>query len=37
MIVNVDNIDGNEKAIARKENVKVTYIKDYSKVFMFLS
>ena len=28
MIVNVDNIDGNEKAIARKENVKVTYIQD---------
>ena len=29
MIVDIDNIDGNEKAISgRKENVKVTYIQD---------
>ena len=26
MIVNIDNITGNEKAVAGKENVKVTYI-----------
>ena len=28
MIVNVDNIAGNKKAIAQKEKVKVTYIQD---------
>ena len=28
MIVTTDNIDGNEKAIAGKENVKVGYIQD---------
>ena len=28
MIVNIDNIGGNEKAIAAKENVKMTDIQD---------
>ena len=37
MIVNIDNIDWKEKAIAEKENVKVTYIKNQSWVFLFLS
>ena len=37
MTVNIDNIDGNDKAIAGKENAKVTYIKDQSWVVMFLS
>ena len=37
MIVNIDNIDRNEKAIARKENAKVTHIKDQSLDLMFLS
>ena len=28
MIVNVDNIPGNEKGIAGKENLKVTYVQE---------
>ena len=28
MIVNIDNIDGNEKAIAGNENFKVTYVQE---------
>ena len=37
MLVNIDNIDRNEKAIAGKENAKVTYIKNQCLVFLFLS
>ena len=37
MIINSYNIVGNEKAIAGKENAKVTYIKHYSWVVMFSS
>ena len=36
MIVNIDNIAGNEKAIARKGNVKVTLAQDLSWIAMFL-
>ena len=28
LMVNIDNIAGNEKAIAGKENVRVTYIQE---------
>ena len=37
MIVNIDNIAGNEKAIAGKENVKVIYAQDLSWIVMFFS
>ena len=37
MIVKINNIDGNEQAIAKKENAKVTYIKEQSWVVIFLS
>ena len=37
MIVNIDNIAGKEKAIAGKENAKVTYIQYKSWIVMFLS
>ena len=37
MIVNIDRIHRNKKAIAGKEYAKVTDIKDQSLVVMFLS
>ena len=36
IIVNIDNIAGHEKAIAGKENVKVTYTQDLSWIAMLL-
>ena len=37
MIINIDNIAGNEKAFAGKQNVKVTYTQDLSWIVIFLS
>ena len=36
MIGNIDNIAGNEKVIAAKENVKVTHIQDLSCIMFLL-
>ena len=36
MIVNIDNIAGNEKSITGKKNIKVTYTQDLSWIAMFL-
>ena len=37
MIVNIDSIDGNEKAIDAKKIAKVTHIQDESWIVLFLS
>ena len=37
MIVNIDNIAGNEKSITGIENIKVRYTQDLSWIVMFLS
>ena len=37
MVVNIDNINGNKKAIAGKEKIKVTFPQYLSWIVMFLS